>query len=212
MAKSARQANRRDPDRTRGAILAAAQTEFAANGLSGARVDAIARRARANKRMIYHYFGSKAGLYLAALERVYEDLRGTERTLDLARLPPDAAIRRLVEFTFDYSHAHPEMISLINNENLFRARNLRRSNKVRELHSPFVQMIDGILRRGVASGMFRAGLNPIELYITIAALSYFYLSNNWTLSTIFGRDLGAPAALRRRKQHNVDMILHAIRA
>jgi TetR/AcrR family transcriptional regulator len=212
MGKPARQANRRDPDRTRGAILAAAQAEFSTNGLSGARVDAIARRARANKRMIYHYFGSKAGLYLAALERVYEDLRGTERTLDLARLPPDAAIRRLVEFTFDYSHAHPEMISLINNENLFRARNLRRSNKVRELHSPFVQMIDGILKRGVASGTFRAGLNPIELYITIAALSYFYLSNNWTLSTIFGRDLGAPAALRRRKQHNVDMILHAIRA
>jgi TetR/AcrR family transcriptional regulator len=212
MAKSARQANRRDPDRTRNAILAAAQAEFAANGLSGARVDAIARRARANKRMIYHYFGSKTGLYLAALERVYEDLRGTERTLDLARLPPAAAIRRLVEFTFDYSRAHPEMISLINNENLHRARHLRQSSKVQDLHSPFVQLIDGILKRGVASGVFRAGLNPIELYITIAALSYFYLSNNWTLSAIFGRDLGADPALRRRKRHNIDMILHAIRA
>jgi TetR/AcrR family transcriptional regulator len=212
MARSARQANRRDPDRTRNAILAAAQTEFAANGLSGARVDAIARRARANKRMIYHYFGSKAGLYLAALERVYEDLRGTERTLDLARLPPAAAIRRLAEFTFDYSQAHPEMISLINNENLHRARHLRQSRKVRDLHSPFVQMIDSILQRGVAAGVFRAGLNPVELYITIAALSYFYLSNNATLSVIFGRDLSADAALRRRKRHNVDMILHAIRA
>jgi TetR/AcrR family transcriptional regulator len=212
MAKSARQANRRDPDRTRNAILAAAQMEFAANGLSGARVDAIARRARANKRMIYHYFGSKAGLYLVALERVYEDLRGTERMLDLARLPPAAAIRRLVEFTFDYTRAHPEMISLINNENLHRARHLRRSTKVRDLHSPFVQMIDTILKRGVSSGVFRAGLNPIELYITIAALSYFYLSNNWTLSVIFGRKLGADAALRRRKRHNIDMILHAIRA
>jgi TetR/AcrR family transcriptional regulator len=212
MAKSARQANRRDPDRTRNAVLGAAQAEFAANGLSGARVDAIARRARANKRMIYHYFGSKTGLYLAALERAYEDLRGTERTLDLARLPPAAAIRRLVEFTFDYSHAHPEMISLINNENLHRARHLRQSRKVQDLHSPFVQLIDGILKRGVASGVFRAGLNPIELYITIAALSYFYLSNNWTLSVIFGRDLGADAALRRRKRHNIDIILHAIRA
>jgi TetR/AcrR family transcriptional regulator len=212
MAKSARQANRRDPERTRNAILAAAQAEFAANGLSGARVDAIARRARANKRMIYHYFGSKAGLYLAALERVYEDLRGTERTLDLARLPPAAAIRRLVEFTFDYSQRHPEMISLINNENLHRARHLRRSGKVRDLHSPFVQLIDGILKRGVAAGVFRDGLNPVELYITIAALSYFYLSNNWTLSVIFGRDLAGAAALRRRKRHNVDMILHAMKA
>jgi TetR/AcrR family transcriptional regulator len=212
MARPARQANRRDPDRTRNAILAAAQAEFAAHGLSGARVDAIARRARANKRMIYHYFGSKADLYLAALERVYEDLRGTERTLDLARLPPEAAIRRLVEFTFDYSRGHPEMISLINNENLHRARHLRGSTKVRELHSPFVQMIDDILARGVAAGVFRPGLNPIELYITIAALSYFYLSNNWTLSTIFGRDLAAASALRRRKQHNIDIVLHAIRA
>src|SRR5262245_31230 len=212
MAKIARQANRRDPERTRKAILAAAQAEFADHGLSGARVDAIARRARANKRMLYNDIVSKSGLYLAALERVYENLRGTERALDLARLPPDAAIRRLVEFTFDYSRAHPEMISLINNENLFRARHLRQSKKVRDLHSPFVQMIDGILRRGVASGAFRAGLNPIELYITIAALSYFYLSNNWTLSTIFGHDLASRAALRRRRQHNVDMILHAIRA
>src|SRR5215204_2820531 len=204
MAKSTRQGNRRDPDRTRNAILAAAQAEFAANGLSGARVDTIARRARANKRMIYHYFGNKTGLYLAALERVYEELRGTERTLDLAHLAPAAAIRRLIEFTFDYSHAHPEMISLINNENLFRAQHLRRSRKVRELHSPFVQLIDGILRRGVKAGAFRAGLDPVELYITIASLSYFYLSNNWTLSVIFGRDLAASGALRRRKRHNVD--------
>jgi TetR/AcrR family transcriptional regulator len=212
MVQSAGQANRRDPDRTRNAILAAAQAEFAANGLSGARVDAIARRARANKRMIYHYFGNKAGLYLAALERVYEDLRGTERMLDLARLPPAAAIRRLVEFTFDYTRAHPEMISLMNNENLHRARHLRRSAKVRDLHSPFVQTIDAILKRGVSSGVFRAGINPVELYITIAAVSYFYFSNNWTLSVIFGGDLGAGAALRRRKRHNIDMILHAIRA
>src|SRR5829696_9350190 len=111
MAKSTRQGNRRDPDRTRNAILAAAQMEFAANGLSGARVDVIARRARANKRMIYHYFGSKAGLYLATLERVYEGLRGSERTLELADLEPDAAIKRLIEFNFDYCRDHPELIS-----------------------------------------------------------------------------------------------------
>jgi TetR/AcrR family transcriptional regulator len=148
-------AHRRDPDRTREAILLAAQHEFAAKGLSGGRVDEIARRAHANKRMIYHYFGNKDGLYLAALERVYEELRGTENTLDLAHLAPAAAIRRLVEFTFDYSRRHPELISLINNENLHRARHLRKSKKVRELHSPFVKLLDDILRRGVAEGVFR---------------------------------------------------------
>ncbi len=212
MAKSPARAHRRDPDRTREAILAAAQHEFAGKGLSGGRVDEIARRARANKRMIYHYFGNKDGLYLAALERVYEDLRGTERTLDLGHLAPEAAIRRLVEFTFDYSRKHPELISLINNENLHRARYLRKSKKVRELHSPFVKLIDGILRRGVAAGVFRPGLDPVDLYITIAAVGYFYLSNNRTLSVIFGRELGTDAACRKRKKHNVDVILSAIRA
>jgi TetR/AcrR family transcriptional regulator len=212
MANTKSRTQRRDPDRTRESILAAAQYEFAAKGLSGGRVDAIARRAHANKRMIYHYFGSKDGLYLAAIERVYEDLRGTEKTLDLADLAPEAAIRRLVEFTFDYSRRHPEMISLINNENLHGAKHLRKSKKVRELHSPFVTLIGDILRRGVAQGVFRPDLDPVDLYITIAAVGYFYLSNNRTLSTIFGRDLGGAAACRRRKQHNVDVILHAIRA
>ena len=211
-AKSNRRSHRRDPERTRQAILAAAQDEFARKGLSGGRVDEIARRARANKRMIYHYFGSKDGLYLAVLERVYESLRGSERTLDLADLEPEAAIRRLVEFNFDYCRRHPELISLINNENLHRARHLRQSKKVRALHSPFVQLIDDILRRGVAKRVFRRNLDPVNLYITIAAVGYFYLSNNWTLSAIFGRALGSDAACRRRKRHNVDMILSAIRA
>ncbi len=212
MATSKKHVSRRNPDRTRAAILVAAQHEFATKGLSGARVDAIAGRARANKRMIYHYFGNKDGLYLAALERVYEDLRGTERTLDLAHLEPAAAIERLVEFTFDYSRSHPELISLINNENLHGARYLRKSKKVRQLHSPFVRLIDDILRRGEATGVFRPGLDAVDLYITIAAVGYFYLSNNRTLSAIFGRNLLSAAACRRRKKHNVDLILHAIRA
>jgi len=162
--------------------------------------------------MIYHYFGNKEGLYLAALERVYEDLRGTERRLNLDHLEPEVAIQRLVEFNFDYSRQHPEMISLINSENLHRARHLSRSRKVRELHSPFVKLVGDILGRGVAKGVFRSGLDPVDVYITIAAIGYFYLSNNWTLSAIFGRNLGTPAANRRRKRHNVDMVLHALRA
>src|SRR4029450_5528947 len=101
MANTKSHTQRRDPDRTRESILAAAQHEFAAKGLSGGRVDAIARRAHANKRMIYHYFGSKNGLYLAALERVYEDLRGTEKTLDLADLAPEPATRPRCECTFE---------------------------------------------------------------------------------------------------------------
>ena len=117
-----------------------------------------------------------------------------------------------MEFNFDYSRAHPELVSLINNENLHRARHLRKSKKVRDLHSPFVQLIGDILRRGVAAGVFRRGLDPIDVYISIAAIGYFYLSNNWTLSAIFGRNLGNRRCARRRKRHNVDMILNALRA
>jgi len=209
---SSQNGSRRNPRRTREAILIAAQDEFARKGLSGGRVDEIARRARANKRMIYHYFGSKQGLYVAVLERVYENLRGSERTLELAGLEPQAAIRRLIEFNFDYCRHHPELISLINNENLHRARYLRRSKKVRELHSPFVRLIGDILKRGVAKGVFRAGLDPVNLYISIAAMSFFYFSNNWTLSSIFGRSLGTEAACQRQRRHNVDIILSALHA
>ena len=207
-----RAGGKRDPDRTREGILLAAQEEFAAKGLSGGRVDEIAARAGANKRMIYHYFGSKDGLYLAALERVYEDLRGTERTLDLEHLEPEEAIRRLVEFNFDYTRAHPEMVSLFNNENLHRARHLKKSRKVRDLHSPFVALVDRILKRGIAKGTFRSGLDPVQVYITIASVGYFYLANNWTLSAIFGRDLGSDEACRTRRAHNVDIVLQALRA
>lgn len=208
MAKSASRS--RTP--TREAILAAAQHEFAAKGLSGARVNTISSRAAANKRLIYYYFGSKESLYLAVLERVYEGLRGEERKLNLDHLEPETAMRRLVEFNFDYCRKHPELISLINNENLHRAKHLKRSAKVRELHSPFVRMIDDILRRGVAKGVFRRGLDAIDVYITLAAVGYFYLSNNWTLSAIFARDLSRPSACARRKRHNIDMMLNALRA
>jgi AcrR family transcriptional regulator len=196
---------------TREAILAAAQDEFAAKGLSGARVNTISSRAGANKRLIYYYFGSKDGLYLAVLERVYEGLRGEERKLNLDHLEPETAMRRLIEFNFDYCRKHPELISLINNENLHRAKHLKKSTKVRELHSPFVRMIDEILRRGVAKGVFRKGLDAVDVYITLAAIGYFYLSNNWTLSAIFARDLSGPAACARRKRHNIDMMLNALR-
>jgi TetR/AcrR family transcriptional regulator len=212
MAKAMHRNGRRDPERTRETILRAAQDEFAKRGLLGGRVNEIARKSRANKRMIYHYFGSKDGLYLAALERVYAGLRGTELTLHLDHLEPEVAIRRLVEFNFDYSRTHPELVSLINSENLHQARHLKKSKKVRDLHSPFVELIRDILKRGASKGIFRDGLDPVDVYITIAAVGYFYLSNNWTLSAIFGRNLGTSAALAKRKRHNVDMILNALRA
>jgi AcrR family transcriptional regulator len=199
-------------DRTRDAILKAAEQEFAAKGLFGARVDEISKRARTNKRMIYYYFGSKEGLYLIVLERVYQGLRGAERTLHLSHFEPEQAIRTLIEANFAYSRAHPEMISLINSENLHKAKHLRKSKLVRQLHSPLVRLLEDILKEGVAKGIFRRGIDPVDLYITIAGIGYFFLANNWTLSTIFGRDLSTDRAFRRRKEHMVDMVLSSLRA
>jgi hypothetical protein len=120
-------------------------------------------------------------------------------------------MRRLIEFNFDYMRAHPELIGILNNENLHRARYLARSRRVRELHSPLVAMIAKILERGAARGDFRDDIDPVHLYVSIAAVGYFYLANRWTLSAIFGRDLDAAAEITRRRAHNVEMILSALR-
>jgi AcrR family transcriptional regulator len=202
----------RDPVRTRQRILTAAIAEFAAKGLSGARIDEIARRAGANKRMLYHYFGHKEDLYLAALETVYESIRASERELRLEHQPPEEAMRALVRFTWQYFIEHPEFISLLNNENLHEARHLRRSGRVRDLHSPLVALIGDVLRRGVAAGTFRAGVDPVQLYISIASLGYFYLANRHTLSTIFARDLMAPEELATRREHIVEVVLGYLRS
>jgi len=204
-AKPARTA--RDPERTRAAILAAATAEFTAKGLTGARVDAIARSAGANKRMIYHYFGDKDGLYLAVLEATYAAIRTAERELHLGDRDPVEGMRELVRFTWAYFIAHPEFLSLLGTENLHQAAYLKRSKRIRELHSPLVGMISGLLERGMREGVFRAGVDPVQLYVTIAALGFFYLSNRHTLSTIFGRDLSGPKSLAEREQHIVDVVL-----
>ena len=204
----ARRAVTRDPERTRAAILAAATQEFTAKGLTGARVDAIARRARVNKRMIYHYFGDKNGLYLAVLEATYGAIRAAELELHLTDRDPVDGMRELVHFTWRYFLAHPEFLSLLGTENLHKAAYLKRSKRIRELHSPLVGMISSLLERGVRARVFRSGVDAVELYVSIAALGFFYLSNRHTLSTIFGRDLAAPKNLAAREQHIVDVVLN----
>ena len=170
-------------------ILEAAKKEFAAHGLAGARIDRIAAEADANKRMLYYHVGNKEDLYLAVLEAAYEKIRAEERVLDLEHLDPSAAIARLIDFTWNYFIRNPEFLALLNTENVAKARNLKRSTKVKSMHSPFVEMIRTIVDRGVATGEFRVAMDPVQLYISIAGLCFFYLSNSATLSFIFGRDL-----------------------
>lgn len=203
---------RRDPEGARRRILAAARQEFAARGMEGARVDAIAVAAGLNKAMLYYYFGDKAALYLAVLEAAYDHIRTAERTLALEALSPEAAIAGLIEFTFQYFLDNPEFPALLNIENMQRAQNLRASTRVPQMHSPFVGMIAAVLKRGEAAGVFRPGVDPVQLYISIAALSYFYLSNSATLGVIFARDLLAPEARGARLRHMQDLVLAGLRA
>jgi AcrR family transcriptional regulator len=170
-------------------------------------VDRIAERAGVNKRLIYYYFGSKEDLFLAVLERAYESIRSEERALNLTQVEPIEAIRRLIAFTWNYYIEHPEFLTLLNSENLHRARHLKRSTKVQQMHSPLVATIAEVLERGRRAGLFRAGIDPVQLYISIAGLSYFYLGNCHTLSTIFARDLLATKARVERLSHMTELVL-----
>jgi AcrR family transcriptional regulator len=197
----------RDADRTQQAILRAAMAEFAEKGLGGARIDAIADRAGINKRLIYYYFDGKDPLFLAALEQTYADIRTAEQALHLEAIEPVEAVRRLVAFTWRHYVEHPEFLNLLNSENLHRARHLKQSKRIREMNSPLIQTLGDVLERGRRDGVFRGGIDPVQLYISIAGLSYFYLSNNPTLSTIFGRDLMSAKALAERLSHITEVVM-----
>jgi AcrR family transcriptional regulator len=202
----------RDPERTAAAILDAAVKEFSDKGYGGARVDAIATRAGANKRMLYYYFGAKESLYLSVLERAYAGIRTAEAELRLTERHPIAAMRELALFTWDYFLRHPEFLSLLATENMQRARVLKRSSRIADLHSPLVSQIRELLERGAADGCFRSGTDPVMVYLSIASLSCFYLSNRYTLSVIFGRDLGDKSALAAWGDHIADIVLSWLRS
>jgi TetR/AcrR family transcriptional regulator len=195
----------------REAILRAARSEFAAKGLDGARVDEIAQRAGANKQLIYYYFGSKDDLYRAALESVYAEIRDLERGLHLDDLPPEEAMAALVEFSFDYLCAHPDFIGLLNHENARGAPHVRASAAIRATSSPLIDLIRATLKRGERTRVFRRGIDPVELYISIAGMSYFYFSNRLTLGSIFGRDLDRTESVVGYRGHVVALAIAGLR-
>ena len=187
----------RDPERTAQAILDAATAEFAMRGLTGARVDDIAARAGVNKRMLYHYYGNKKALYTAVLESAYAAIRNAELGLNLDRKPPEESIRTLAQFTWQYFLDNPHFLNLLAIENLHQARHIKGSSMVSTIHSGFIDRLKNVLGRGEAAGLFKPGLDPVEVYIMIASLGAFYLSNRYTLSTIFRRDLMADDRVNR---------------
>ncbi|UFN48839.1 TetR/AcrR family transcriptional regulator [Roseomonas sp. OT10] len=196
---------------TRQRILDAALAEFAEKGLAGARVDEIAARAGANKRMLYAYFGSKEELWLTVLERAYAAKREEERALEVADLPPAEAMARLVRFNLRYTARHPEFVALLNQENVHRAAYLGRSEAVQALYSPLLESVRQVLARGAEAGVFRRDADPLQTYVTLVALGHFFVANRFTLSTIFRTDLSAEAALAAREAHCVEVVLGYLR-
>ncbi|MET2828446.1 TetR/AcrR family transcriptional regulator [Mesorhizobium shangrilense] len=200
----------RDAEATQKRILAAAKQEFAKKGLGGARVDDIAERAKANKRMIYHYFDSKESLFQRVLEDAYVDIRTAEQKLELDHLDPREALEKLVRFTWKYYLDNPEFLTMVNSENLHKARHLKKSKVVQDISRRLVTMVGTLLERGAKQGLFRDGVDPVQLNITIAAIGYYYLTNRFTGSIIYERDLMSREALDTRLQFNIDTIMRLV--
>ena len=208
--QSRKRARKPDPDATRENILAVAREEFAEKGLSGGRVDAIAARTHTTKRMIYYYFGSKEGLYLAVLEQAYGDIRAVEQTLDLAALPPRDAIRRMVEFTFDYEGSHPSFIRLVMIENIHHGKYLAQSERIRNLNVSVIETLRDILARGKQEGIFDPAVDPVDVHMMISAFCFFRVSNRHTFGALFQRDLDAPELRARHKRMIGDAIIRLL--
>jgi AcrR family transcriptional regulator len=197
----------RDRDRTQLEILDVATREFAEHGFSGARVDEIAERTRTTKRMLYYYFGSKEGLFVAVLERAYAQIREAEREVDVEHLDPIAAIRRLAELTFDHHERHPDFIRLVSIENIHRAEHMRSSEHIADLSMPAIDRISRILDRGREAGVFRRNVDAVDLHMLISSYCVFRVANRHTWATLFGRDLTDPTLRDRYRTMLGDVVV-----
>ena len=206
-----KRSRRNDPQRTKANILQVAEEEFGEKGLAGARIDKIAEATRTSKRMIYYYFGSKEGLYLAVLEEAYRRVREVEAELRLQDLKPEEALRRLVAFTFDHHLHHESYSRLVMSENIHRGEFLARSQRIQELNVPAIAAIRNLYRRGVKAGLFRKGLDPVDIHASISALSFFNVSNRHTFSLIFKLDMQSRSYIAQRRDNVVEMVVRFLR-
>ncbi len=199
-----------DPERTMADILEVATHEFSEHGLAGARIDVIAEAMRTSKRMIYYYFGSKEGLYLAVLEHAYRRIRTIEAELHLEDLPPVDALRKLVGHTVDYQSANPDFVRLVMNENILKGAYLARSKAIQKLNVPAIDRLHEVYERGVKEGVFRAGLDAVDLHMTISALSFFNVANRHSFALIFKRDTAQPAVIAARRAVIVETVVRYV--
>ena len=195
------------PEANRARILKAALDEFASRGFKGASMDAIAARTHTTRALINYYFGGKEQLYIAVLEQVYAEIREAEGELALDHLAPVAAVRRIVQFTFDYYLSHEGFVRLVVAENQAKGRHLKKSAAMRALNRPIIETLGGVIARGQADGSFRPGIDPVDVHMMIAALGMFNVTNQHTFAAIFQRDMGARGDVARRRDMITNVIL-----
>jgi len=200
----------KDAERTQAEIIAVATEEFSTNGYSGGRINEIALRTRTSKRMIYYYFGSKEGLYRAVLFEHYRRLRAAEAKLKLDSKPPLEALTSLIHFTFDWYLRHADQVPLVMVENIHRGRHIKHLPTIEPLNSVVIGLVNRICERGVAEGVIRPGLRPVDIYMSIAATSFFNVSNRYTFASIFGHDMTSKKEAKLRRDAVTEMILHYV--
>ena len=200
-----------DSEATKANILAIARAEFADKGLSGARIDEIAERTNTSKRMIYYHFASKEGLYRAVLEEAYTRIRETETAMPIETMGAEEALKTNVRMTFDYHHEHPEFVRLVMNENMHHGAFIRDVAGIKRRNESVIRVLGDILAMGRDEGVFPADLDPIDLHMTISALCFYNVSNRYTFSEIFQRDMVSPDAVERRREQVVEVVLASCR-
>jgi len=207
-----RKSRKNNPEKTRENILQEAIVEFVQQGLSGARVDAIAERIHTSKRMIYYYFGSKEQLYIEVLEKLYGDIRNTERSLNLEALSPVEAIRRLVEFTFDHHDRNVDFVRIVAVENIHNAEYVKQSEAIRAMNNTILDALGELLRRGAEEGVFRHDLLPLDVHLLINSFCFYRVSNRHTFGEMFQIDLPDEAIKQRHRQMICESVLRYLQA
>lgn len=212
MARPAKREGRsNDADETRNNILTVAAREFADKGLDGARVDEIAEKTASSKRMIYYYFGGKDELYRAVLERAYAHIRDEEAEARFESMPADEALSAQIEHTFDYHADHPDFVRLVMNENIHRAEHIAHIPDLKERNRSVIASLQAILDKGIAAGMFRADIDPVDLHMSISALCFYNVSNRYTFANNFGVDFAKTEFVLKRRAQIAEIILAWVR-
>ncbi len=196
-----------DADETRNNILEVAAREFADKGLAGARIDEIAEKTASSKRMIYYYFGGKDELYRAVLERSYSQIRAREDDAQFETLPADQALAEQIGHTFDYHADHPEFVRLVMNENIHHGAHIGHVEGLKERNQSVIATLKTIIDKGVAEGSFRSGIDPVDLHMSISALCFYNVSNQYTFASNFAVDMSSPLSLKKRRAQITETIL-----